>query len=196
MCSFVISVFVSCTLRKYDATGTPAKGVLLHWFLVASLRTWTHGRCLGWQPCRWGSGAGWWRSRYTPPGDRRGWIRWTPACPCTLCRSSLPVAASAAPLGWAHSLQGGTAQAHVKMANVWQLHKEVDLWPSSPVATCVVTLGALELCLTSGPGGHKPDDQNNCNCHTSTITNILHFYWVTQTLTSFPRLFSSQSADW
>lgn len=161
MSSFVISVFVSCPLRKYDATGTTA--VLLRWFLVVGLRTWRHGRCLGWQPCRWGSDAGWWRSRHTPPGDRRGWTRWTPACPCRLYRSSPPAAASAAPLGWAHSLWGGSAQAHVKMMNVWQLHTDVDLWPSSPVAICVLTLGALELCLTSGSGGQKPHNQNNCN---------------------------------
>lgn len=144
---------------------------------MVSLRTWRRGRCLGWRPCRWGSDAGWPRSRHTPPGDHRGWRRWTPACPCTPYTSSPPAAASAAPLGWGRSLRecGKQTRAHLKSVTVRQRHTGVDLWPSSPVAICVLTLAALELCLTSGSGEHKPEKQNvTVTWWWPQITNILH----------------------
>lgn len=155
-----------------------AKSVLLQWFLVVSLRTWRHGRCLGWQPCRWGSGAGWWRSRHTPPGDRRGWIRWTPACPCRLCRSSPPAAASAAPLGWAHSLWRGISTGSRK--NDERVTTSARCWP-------LTFFSSGQMCSHSRSTGALPHlwlwrtqtKQDNCNLNLNTITHILHFHWVT-----------------
>ena len=97
----------------------------------AGLKTWRPGHSRGWLRGRWGSAAGWLRSRCRPPGDRRGWTRWTPACPCRPYRCAPLAAVSAVPLGsgpllLTHACTGACSPTHIHMCIQACIHTHIE----------------------------------------------------------------------